>query len=253
MVSPDQGVITIADLNSEYRVLFRAYNFPNGGSGLEFGFPSTEWSQAHLDSLREGLLEQGICFRAVSEPFGDFVADLLVDCGRDIDKAADLARRCFVDLYGLAPNSRFQISPSSWPAREDVVIADGEGNKSLREFCNVMGMPALNLSLRASAYTASLIIFCYPALWLAWFLADEQQPDWQWSFGSLHLAGSHATWVFLIVFGALYVGFRKARREIYKTVSPKPKTRIEKILDRTSSLLMLYALPLAVITAWMGI
>lgn len=251
--SPDQGVITIADLNSEYRVLFRAYNSPNGGTGLEFGFPSTKWSQAHSPSLRDELLKQGISFREAREPYGDFVADIHVDCGRDIEKAVELARRCFFDLYGLALNSRFQISPTSWPDREDVVSANGDSDVSLREYTEVMGMPDPSLTMKATAYTAGLILFGYPALWWAWFLADERQPDWQWSLGSFHLAGSYATCVFLLIFGALYVGLKKAGGKIYKDANPIPKTRIRRIFSQISSLLIAYGLPLAVIASWMGI
>ena len=165
MVSPDQGMITITDLKSDYRVLFRSYNFPEGGSGLEFGFPVTEWSEPHSPSLCNELRTRGIPFREARETYGDFGAGIHVDCGKDINKAVDLARLCLFDLYGLSPDSRFQTSPSRWPDHEDVVSADADGYRPLRDFNKVMGMPSLSLTMRAAAYAVGFIFCSYPALW----------------------------------------------------------------------------------------
>lgn len=102
--------------------------------------------------------------------------------------------------------------------------------------------------MRMGVFTAG-ILFCHPALWTAWFLAETSASDWQWSIGPLHLAGSHASWVLLLIFCVLLVEIRRIARELDRFREPRPRTQI----DRIAGPLFKYALPLAVITSWIGI
>jgi len=56
------------------------------------------------------LPTDGIPFRETRGSAADATAFIRVDCGSNIEKAVELAHRCFFDLFGHAPdpNARFQ-------------------------------------------------------------------------------------------------------------------------------------------------
>jgi hypothetical protein len=88
----NRGSMIVADRNSKHRVLFRKYILRERELGLEFGFPDAEWSRSHVPALRAELTTRGVPFREVRESYGTDVAIIHVDCGRDMEKAIDLAR-----------------------------------------------------------------------------------------------------------------------------------------------------------------
>jgi hypothetical protein len=235
-------------------IRFREYILRKGEYGLELKFPESPWSKYYFPTLREALPTDGIPFRETRGSAADATAFIHLDCGSNIEKAVELAHRCFFDLFGHAPdpNARFQSKLENYSTLEEVDDPDHQAPKSWREYWfryRATGLPDPKLIMKTAAYGVGLFFCCYPTLWWAWFQADGTSPDWQWTTGSLHLAGSHATWVLLLIFCGLLVGFRKTIRVLWKDIKRKPITAIERI---TSSLTT-YALPLAVFTSWFGI
>lgn len=262
--SLNRGVVVIAEGNSDCYVLFQQYILSNGEYALEFGFPDAEWSTTHASTLRSGLAAERIAFREVFESYGEVNAFIHVDCGQDVNKAVGLARRCFFDLFGLASDSRFKSSPLDCSTvHEDVDNPEFE-SPAVSEFWRGYrdqwqwegkGRPDYKLTMRAGAFGIGFVICCYPALWGAWFFANTSPPDWQWSVGSIQLAGSHATWIILLIFCVMLVGARRDFRELRRAKEfqiSRPKPEIEIQIDRIAKPLIYYALPLAVIASWIG-
>lgn len=251
----NRGFIVIEDRDSEHFVQFRKYILRNGEYGLELGFPEAPWSKAYVPKLRDTLTADGLPFRETREFIGDVTAFIHVDCGQDIDMAVDLTRRCFFDIFGLASDSRFKSSPSNVSALQDHVDNPDYENSSLRQFWpawradwRAKGLADPKLLMTGAAFTVGFV-FCYPALWWAWVVAHGALPDWQVSIGSLHLAGSDATLILLAVFCALFVGTRGLGRKLLQSSTPRPLKPIERFCAR----LVAYALPLAVVTSWLGL
>lgn len=105
------------------------------------------------------------------------------------------------------------------------------------------------LIMKCAAFTVGFFVLCFPALWCTWYFADRLSPDWQWSIGSLHIAGSHASWILLLIFWLTFIGIRRTNRELEKTMKSPPRTSFERVLG----VIIAYALPLAVVTSWFGI
>lgn len=252
----NRGSMIVADRNSKHHVLFRKYILRERELGLEFGFPDAEWSRPHVPALRAELTTRGIPFREVLESYGTNIAIIHVDCGRDMDKAVDLARLCFFDLFGLCQDTRFKSSPLRYSSLgvdvDDPRYENPPAAKwwsAFRDSWRAKGLADPALALRFAAFTVGLMFVSYPALWGAWLLADVASPDWQWSVGSVRLAGSHATWLLLLTFTLLIVGFRRVNREVSQVSNRRPTTTV----DRIATPLVFYALPLAVIASWFGI
>ncbi len=253
-----QGFIVIEDRESNRFVQFRKYIpvLTKHGYGLEFAFPNAPWSKPYLPKLREALGEDGIPFREARETHGDVTSFIYVDCGQDTEMAVDLARRCFFDIFGLAPDTRFKTIASDYSVLGDEVVDHRVQNPSslgqlwraLRAKFLAFGLPDPNLFMRFAGYTAALLFLCYPALWWAWFRVEASSPDWKWLIGPIHLTGSHATWVLLLIFWLLLFGFNRTRRDLARYKWGRPGTWIDKIGEP----LIVRALPLAVITSWIG-
>jgi len=251
----NQGFIVIQDRNSEHFVQFRKYILRNGGYGLELGFPEAPWSRTYFPKLRDALTAEGTPFRETRESQGEVTAFIHVDCGQDIDRAVELARLCIFDIFGLGADCRFKSSPSNYSVLYDVVDDPDYANPAASQWWSTWrareqakGRPDPALVFKAAAFTFGFVFCCYPALWLAWFLADPSYPDWRWSVGSVHLAGSHPTLILLPIFCVLLAGFTMAGRELSRGPKLRPRTRI----DQIAGLLATFGLPIAVVASWLG-
>ena len=210
-----QGFVVIEDRDSEHFVQFRKYILRNGEYGLELGFPEVGWSKAYFPKLRDALTADGTPFRETRETRGEVTAFIHVDCGQDIDMAVDLARRCFFDIIGLALNTRFKSSPSNYSVLHDHVddpdyvdpssASDWWSTWRARE--QAKGRPDPALLLKAAAFATGWLI-CYLALWVSWFVSERTPSAWQWEVASVRLAGSHSTWILLLIFCVMLAGGR---------------------------------------------
>lgn len=250
------GSMVVADRNSSHRVLFRKYILRKGEIGLEFGFPDTEGARSHVPGFLAELTSTGTPFREAHENYGADTAIIHVDCGQDLNKAVELTRLCFFELFGLSLDAQFKSSPSGYSSVHDHVDDPRYRNptaskwwSTFRARWRAQGHPDPNLLLKYAAFTVGLMFVCYPALWVTWFLADGASPEWRGSIGSVQVAGTHATWLLLLIYSALIVGFRRVHREVSQVLKPRPRTTI----DRIATPLVFYALPLAVIASWFGI
>lgn len=252
------GFLVIEDLDANRFIQFRKY-IPGGqigGHGLEFSFPNAPWSRAYFPKLRDILTAKGIPFREARENRGHVTAFIHVDCGQDVEMAFDLARRCFFDIFGLAPDTRFKSTAKNYSALGDEIVDRRSKNyESLGDFWQALraralakGGPELNLVLRLFGYYSGLMFLCFPALWWTWARADAAAPDWQVAMGRIEAAGSHASWVMLLVFWAVWFRCNSLHREFAKCQKPKPRSWMGNIGRRLAA----HALPLAVITSWLG-
>lgn len=112
----NRGFMVITDRKSYHCVVLRKYILRNGERGLELGFPDADWSASHAAALRAALKSEGVSLREASERYREVKASIHVDCGRDINKAVELVRRCFFELFGLPPTAGSNQAHRTIPA-----------------------------------------------------------------------------------------------------------------------------------------
>lgn len=253
-----QGSIDISDRNSEHFVQFQKYILLNGKYGLEFCLPKTGWSKPYFSKLRDTLTADGVLFQESRESDEDVTALIRVDCGQDIDKATDLARRCFFEIFDLAQDTRFKLEASNFSTSHDDIDGPVSSDPRVSEFWNGFrdarrwdGMedPSPFSIIIKSIVFGGFVFFVYPALWWSWLVANGSPPDWNLSVGSIQLTGSNATWVLMLTYFVLLVGARSISQENADISRREPMSRTDRIVKVT----FLWALPLAVISSWIGI
>lgn len=250
----NEGTLVITERLSGRFIQFRKYIPRKGEYGLDLEFPKTARSEGYFSELRRSLVSDSIPFRETREVAGDVTALIHVDCGKNIEKAAELTRRCLFDFFGQTQNqdARFKSSFENISSLDEVDDPHYEHppwsqiSEKLRSRTGI----DFKLAIKAAAYIVGVFLCCYPALWWTWFVADPTSPDWQWPIDSFHVAGSYETLILLPIFCVLFVITRGAAREMSRLGKSKPRPKSP--IERMSAVLVYYALPLAVITSWLG-
>jgi hypothetical protein len=251
----NQGTVVITDRHSKRFVRFRKYIPRKGDYGLDLEFPETAWSEGYFSKLRDSLITEGNPFRETREVASDVTALIHVDCGKNIEKAAELTRRCMFELFGQTPqpDTRFKSTVENYSSFDEVDDPGYEHpswSQSSEKLRSRTGID-FKLAMKAAAYTVGIFLCCYPALWWTWFVADPTSPDWQWPIVSFRVAGSYETLILLPIFCALFVITRGTASEISRLAKSKPRPKSP--IQRMSAVLVYYALPMAVIGSWIGI
>ena len=224
----DRGHITIKARGAAYAIRFNKYIPRKGAYGIEFSFPVAEWSTPLLPRLRAALAKDGVRFRETPRPIGD--SWLWVDCGQDVGKAVDLARRCFIEIFGLSADTRFQTKPKSFYPYEDIVndpdYADAGAlhnhwlSAQARKRAEGHSGPPLALRICAAFYFIGFML-CHPILLAAWYSAAAGPSDWH--IPSAGLQGHWNVVVLLLIYCGLLVGGIGTSRQFRKYRKPRPK------------------------------
>jgi hypothetical protein len=250
----DRGQITIKGRGSPYAIRFAKYKPPLNKYRLEFAFPLTDLSTPFVPQLRTALMGKGFPFRETRDEEG--VTCLSVDCDQDADKAVELARLCFFELFGLPADTRFETKPKNYSTLQDHVdnpnyIDQGslsERWKLWQERALEKGqtVPPLGLMLKFAG-CAFGIFFGHPILLVAWLGSDSAAPDWQ--VASLWLQGHWNIAILFFIFCGLFVELRRTNRQLKQYRAPPPTTPCKLALVNITFL----GLPLAVIGSWLGV
>jgi hypothetical protein len=252
----DRGHITVKAQGGPYAIRYIKYIPNEGPGGIELAYPIADWSTPLLPRLRAALTADGIRFRENSRPLGN--TWLRIDCGQDVEKAVDLAGRCFFDIFGLPADTRFETKPKrlyfvrdnssaqTWP--ETTSLSDlSEYWEDIQDRNREMGHTLPPLALLKGAMVFGLGMFvCHPVLLVTFLLAGGAAPDWQ--IPAAGMQGHWNTTILCAIYGVLYVGARRTFRRM-RQYRKKP---LPGAWTRAFGSFTLIAPVAAVILSWFG-
>ena len=99
---------------SKRRIEFRKYIRRAGDYGIELRFPSNRWATVYFEKVRTYCEARELPCRIETDTSRQH---LCVDCGLDVDSAANLTRGIWTEVFGLpenAPRSYSRHGVSTW-------------------------------------------------------------------------------------------------------------------------------------------
>ena len=262
----DGAYIKLTDRKSDRFVRFRKYIHEIGVYGIELTFPASGWGLEFLPRLEAYCAENGLTY-ALDEPDAPGESDhMLVDCRKDAGQARDLARKIWVDFFGLSEDAMCQRESENLLDYDDLVdgpdyrrpsperiheIRNLELARITKEVKRRTGKPGL--SLVGSVYLFALFVVWFVSafgLTISTLNSTGAPPEWSIEIANIALGGGQASLAFFLLF--LFSSVEMFRSALRLGRFGRKYKWHEKFA-RVSLRLAVVALPVSVVLVWLGV
>jgi hypothetical protein len=229
LLNSDEGIhLLITHGQSGRFIRFRKYAHEDGGEGLTLAFTGSGDGEG-LSSLQKYCEKHGLPVSVTVLPGAEQTPCFQIDCGRNLDRAARMARRVWREIFGLAANANYDSRIGH--SRQDGFDGQPAGQFArLREWLE---------DAAPYAFLVSLI-----ALPVATLLTIGDPPDWSLSGAS----GSAASLACFIVYLITLATWLSRKND---TGEPGPREFRPAFIAITLPLITLL-LPVSVVLVWAG-
>ena len=213
---------------SKLHIKFSKYIREEGIYGIELEFPNTDWTKEDASKLQEHCAANGLKFRVAADGSSHAAELLYVDCEKDSDKAAGLARFILSTIFGKSTNSLFYETYTNMSQLNELVDKPGQQPGTvIEEFAQIgeaihehSGMPVSHM-YKMYSYCLVMLVGAV-ALVIETILTMGEDPDWSFDVVGVAVNGSVGDVAYTAILIVGFLGFYRHMKPV-KAVWDKSK------------------------------